>query len=55
VEEDEPTRLAVARLAARAAARGREVFVTINNKAEGSAPHSVLRLTEAIVAPGAND
>jgi uncharacterized protein YecE (DUF72 family) len=55
VEEDEPTRAAVASLAARAAARGREVFVTINNKAEGSAPHSVLRLAEAIVAPGAND
>jgi hypothetical protein len=39
-------------LAARAAARGREVFVTINNKAEGSAPLSVLRLAEAITAPG---
>ena len=48
VEEDEPTRVAVATLAARAAARGREVFVTINNKAEGSAPLSVLRLAEAI-------
>jgi uncharacterized protein YecE (DUF72 family) len=48
VEEDEPTRVAVASLAARAAARGREVFVTINNKAEGSAPLSVLRLAEAI-------
>jgi uncharacterized protein YecE (DUF72 family) len=52
VEEDEPTRTAVASLAARAAARGREVFVTINNKAEGSAPLSVLRLAEAITAPG---
>jgi len=50
VEEDEPTRAAVASLAARAAARGREVFVTINNKAEGSAPLSVLRLAEAIAA-----
>jgi uncharacterized protein YecE (DUF72 family) len=52
VEEDEPTRAAVASLVARAAARGREVFVTINNKAEGSAPLSVLRLAEAITALG---
>jgi hypothetical protein len=29
------------------------VFVTINNKAEGSAPLSVLRLAEAIAAQGA--
>ena len=50
VEEDEPTRAAVANLAARAAARGRGVFVTINNKAEGSAPLSVLRLAEVITA-----
>jgi uncharacterized protein YecE (DUF72 family) len=50
VEEDEPTRAAIAELAARAAAAGRDVFVTINNKAEGSAPLSVLRLAEAIVA-----
>jgi uncharacterized protein YecE (DUF72 family) len=48
VEEDEPTRAAVAALAVRATARGRGVFVTINNKAEGSAPLSVLRLAEAI-------
>jgi len=48
VEEDEPTRAAVAALAARAAAGGRGVFVTINNKAEGAAPLSVLRLAEAI-------
>ena len=52
VEEDEPTRATVAALAARAAARGRAVFVTINNKAEGSAPVSVLRLAEAIAALG---
>ena len=50
VEEDEPTRAAIAELAARATEAGREVFVTINNKAEGSAPLSVLRLAEAIVA-----
>ena len=52
VEEDEPTRAAVADLAARSTARGRAVFVTINNKAEGSAPLSVLRLGEAIAAIG---
>jgi hypothetical protein len=49
VEEDEPTRAALARLAARAAAHSRGVFITINNKAEGSAPRSVIRLAEAIV------
>ncbi len=48
VEEDLPTRLALARLAARAAAQGRDVFITINNKAEGSAPLSVARLAGAI-------
>ena len=53
VEEDEPTRTVVAALAARATARGRAVFVTINNKAEGSAPLSVLRLAEAIAAHSA--
>ena len=32
-----------------APAAGREVFVTINNKAEGSAPLSVRKLAEAVV------
>jgi uncharacterized protein YecE (DUF72 family) len=50
VEEDEPTRDALAGLAARAAAAGRDVFITINNKAEGSAPLSVLALARRIVA-----
>jgi uncharacterized protein YecE (DUF72 family) len=50
VEEDVPTRQALARLAARVAGRGREVFITINNKAEGSAPYSVAALAAAIVA-----
>jgi hypothetical protein len=31
-------------------AAGRDVFITINNKAEGSAPLSVRRLAEAIRA-----
>ena len=50
VEEDASTRQALANLAARAAARGRDVFITINNKAEGSAPCSVLKLAAAITA-----
>lgn len=49
VEEDRPTRQALARLAARAAAAGRDVYITINNKAEGSAPLSVAALARCIV------
>lgn len=49
VEEDPPTRLALAGLAAATARDGRDVFITINNKAEGSAPLSVIRLAAAIV------
>jgi uncharacterized protein YecE (DUF72 family) len=49
VEEDLPTRTALASLARAAAAAGRDVFITINNKAEGSAPLSVARLAAAIV------
>jgi hypothetical protein len=48
VEEDLPTRTALAALARAAAAAGRDVFITINNKAEGSAPCSVARLAAAI-------
>jgi uncharacterized protein YecE (DUF72 family) len=49
VEEDAPSRAALALLARDAAAAGREVFITINNKAEGSAPLSVVRLAAAIL------
>lgn len=49
VEEDAPSRLALARLARVAAAADRDVFITINNKAEGSAPLSVQSLAAAIV------
>jgi uncharacterized protein YecE (DUF72 family) len=49
VEEDEPSRAALAALAHSAATAGRDVFITINNKAEGSAPLSVRRLATAIV------
>ena len=48
VEEDLPTRDALARLVRTHARSGRTVLVTINNKAEGSAPWSVRRLAEAI-------
>jgi len=47
--EDQPTRAAIARLVARAAARGVPAIVTINNKAEGCAPASAFRLAQAIV------
>lgn len=47
VEEDVPTRLALGELVMKAVAEGREAIVTINNKAEGSAPLSVERLAEA--------
>jgi uncharacterized protein YecE (DUF72 family) len=50
IQEDQPTRTALASLAARAAAHGCDVFITINNKAEGSAPCSVEKLAAAIVA-----
>jgi uncharacterized protein YecE (DUF72 family) len=49
VEEDQPSRTSLASLARTAAAAGRDVFITINNKAEGSAPLSVARLAAAIV------
>lgn len=55
VEEDLPTRSSLAALATRTVARGREAFITINNKAEGSAPLSVERLAAAIVAASAAD
>ena len=55
VEEDVATREALASLAARAAARGRDVFITINNKAEGSAPCSVEKLAAAIAVVSTGD
>jgi uncharacterized protein YecE (DUF72 family) len=50
VEEDPASRGALATLARQAAAAGRDAFITINNKAEGSAPLSVIKLATAIVA-----
>jgi uncharacterized protein YecE (DUF72 family) len=49
VEEDPASRGALAALARQAAAADRDAFITINNKAEGSAPLSVLKLATAIV------
>ncbi len=49
VDEDVPTRQSLATLCAAAAQRGQPAFVIINNKAEGSAPLSALKLASAIV------
>jgi uncharacterized protein YecE (DUF72 family) len=51
VEEDPTSREALAALARQAAAGDRDTFITINNKAEGSAPLSVLKLAAAITSP----
>jgi uncharacterized protein YecE (DUF72 family) len=48
-DEDVAKRSALARLVARAAARGVPALVLINNKAEGCAPESAFRLAQAVV------
>jgi uncharacterized protein YecE (DUF72 family) len=50
INEDPYTRAALARLCARALAAGESAFVVANNKAEGSAPLTLVRLAEAIMA-----
>jgi uncharacterized protein YecE (DUF72 family) len=45
---DLPTRAALARVLAGTLGAGHRAFVTINNKAEGSAPRSVVALAEAL-------
>ncbi len=50
VDEDVPNRVALARLALAAAARGDPAYIVANNKAEGSAPLTLLKLAEQIVA-----
>ena len=50
VDEDLPSRTSLARLARAVVAANRDVFITINNKAEGSAPLSVEHLAQAITA-----
>jgi uncharacterized protein YecE (DUF72 family) len=49
VDEDVATRDVLARVCLAAERRGKPAFVTINNKAEGSAPLSAIRLAERIV------
>jgi uncharacterized protein YecE (DUF72 family) len=48
VDEDPETRLVLARMVAAAFKAKRKVWVTANNKAEGSAPLSLLKLAEQI-------
>ena len=48
VEEDPATRESIARLAAAALAAGQPAFVIANNKAEGSAPLTLVKLAQAI-------
>jgi uncharacterized protein YecE (DUF72 family) len=48
VDEDPESRKILARMAARAFKAGRKVWITANNKAEGSAPWSLLKLAVEI-------
>ncbi len=48
IDEDPETRLVLARMAAEAFGKGQPVWITANNKAEGSAPWSLLKLAEEI-------
>ena len=50
VDEDITNRVSLARLCLDAAARSQPAFVIANNKAEGSAPLTLIRLAEQIVA-----
>jgi uncharacterized protein YecE (DUF72 family) len=50
VDEDPESRRILARLAARAFKARRKVWITANNKAEGSAPLSLLKLAEEIAS-----
>jgi len=50
VDEDPETRRTLARMAIRAFKAKRRVWITINNKAEGSAPLSAVKLAEEIAA-----
>jgi uncharacterized protein YecE (DUF72 family) len=48
VDEDSETRLVLARMVADAFKAGQKVWITANNKAEGSAPLSLLKLADEI-------
>lgn len=52
LDPDPATRAELARVIRGTAQAGQDVFVTISNKAEGSAPLSVRALAEAVVSPG---
>ncbi len=54
VDEDIPTRVALARLCLEAAARRQPALVIASNKAEGSAPLTLFKLAEQIVAAAAH-
>ena len=49
VDEDPETRMAIARLCRECAAGGEDAWVIANNKAEGSAPLTLVRLARALV------
>ena len=53
VDEDLATRATLAKVAAATARAGFNSYITINNKAEGSAPLSVARLAAAVAEPSA--
>ena len=48
VDEDPETRQVLARMAVQAIRAKRRVWITVNNKAEGSAPLSLVKLAEEI-------
>lgn len=50
VDPDEATRLALARVIAGTVGAGQHAYVTLSNKAEGSAPLSIVALAEAVRA-----
>jgi uncharacterized protein YecE (DUF72 family) len=52
VDEDPATRATLARVAAATARAGHAVYIVANNKAEGSAPLTLIKLAQAIVAQG---
>jgi uncharacterized protein YecE (DUF72 family) len=54
VDEDVPTREALARVCVAALRAGQPAFVTLNNKAEGCAPLSALRLASSVVSRAEN-
>ncbi|MEM7403675.1 MAG: DUF72 domain-containing protein [Pseudomonadota bacterium] len=50
VDEDRPTRNALAKLCRESLASRRDVFIIANNKAEGSAPLSLLALAQSVLS-----